>query len=59
MDAGQAKNYRTAAEWLRRGRDILLSAGEKDRWNTYIDQIMDKHQRKYKLMPMLRELCDR
>jgi uncharacterized Zn finger protein len=59
MDAGQAQNYRTAAEWLRRGRDLLLSAGEIEIWNTYIDQIMDKHQRKYKLMPMLRELCDR
>ena len=59
MDAGQAQNYRTAAEWLRRGRDILLSAGEKEMWHTYLDQVMDKHQRKYKLMPMLRELCDR
>jgi uncharacterized Zn finger protein len=56
MDAGQAKNYRIAAEWLRRGRDILLSAGENDMWDTYLAQVMDKHQRKYKLMPMLREL---
>jgi uncharacterized Zn finger protein len=59
MDAGQAKNYRVAAEWLQRGRDILLSAGEKDMWSTYIGQIMEKHQRKYKLMPMLRELHNR
>jgi len=59
MDAGQAQNYRVAAEWLRRGRDILLSAGEKEMWKTYIDQVMDKHQRKYKLMPLLRDLCDR
>jgi uncharacterized Zn finger protein len=56
MDAGQAKNYRVAADWLRRGRDLLLAAGEKEIWNTYINQVMDKHQRKYKLMPMLREL---
>jgi uncharacterized Zn finger protein len=56
MDAGQARNYRTAAEWLRRGRDILLSAGEKDMWRVYLDQVMEKHQRKYKLMPMLHEL---
>jgi len=58
MDAGKAKNYDVAAEWLRRGREILLSAGEKEMWDTYIDQVMDKHQRKYKLMPMLRELRD-
>lgn len=56
MDAGQAKNYRVAAEWLRRGRDILQSAGENDMWEAYLTQVMDKHQRKYKLMPMLREL---
>ncbi len=59
MDAGEAQNYRTAAEWLRRGRDILLSAGEKKMWRAYLDQVMEKHQRKYKLMPMLRELHNR
>ena len=56
MDAGQANNYRIAADWLRRGRDILLSAGENEIWETYLNLVMDKHQRKYKLMPMLREL---
>ncbi len=59
MDAGQAQNYRLAAEWLRRGRDILRSAGEVEIWNVYLDQVIEKHQRKYKLMPMLRELSDR
>ena len=59
MDAGQAKNYRTAAEWLRRGRDILWSVGEIDIWGAYLDRVMDKHQRKYKFMPMLCELSDR
>jgi uncharacterized Zn finger protein len=58
MDAGQARNYRTAAEWLQRGRDILLSAGEKDMWRVYLDQVMEKHWRKYKLMPMLHELSN-
>ena len=58
MDAGQARNYRTAAEWLRRGREILLSAGEKDMWSVYLDQVMEKHRQKYKLMPMLRELSN-
>jgi len=58
MDAGKAQNYHVAAEWLRRGRDILQSAGKKDMWDVYLDQIMDKHQRKYKLMPMLRKLND-
>ena len=56
MDAGQAMNYHVSAEWLRRGRAILLSAGENEMWETYLAQVMDKHQRKYKLMPLLREL---
>jgi uncharacterized Zn finger protein len=30
LNAGQAQNYRVAAERLRRGRDILLSVGEKE-----------------------------
>jgi uncharacterized Zn finger protein len=59
MNAGKAQKYHVAAEWLQRGRDILLDAGEKEMWTTYIDQVMDKHQRKYKLMPMLDELCER
>jgi uncharacterized Zn finger protein len=58
MESGQTNNYHVAAEWLRRGRQILRSAGEKELWCAYIDQVMDKHQRKYKLMPMLRELRD-
>ncbi len=58
-DAGQDQNYRIAAEWLRRGREILLSAGEKEMWSACLDQTMDKHQRKYKLMPMLSELHNR
>ena len=56
MDAGKAKNYHVAAEWLQRGREILLSAGKNGMWDTYLDQVMDQHQRKHKLMPMLREL---
>ncbi|MCB9137615.1 MAG: SWIM zinc finger domain-containing protein [Caldilineaceae bacterium] len=56
MDAGQAKDYDVAASWLRRGRDILLAAGEDARWREYLAHIMDVHHRKYKLMPMLREL---
>lgn len=58
MDAGQAQNYHIAAEWLRRGRDILLAAGEKDMWHVYLEQVMEKHQRKYKLMPMLHALSN-
>lgn len=57
MDAGRAKEYDVAAEWVRRGRDILLAAGLDNQWRAYIEKIMDVHRRKYKLMPMLRALA--
>jgi len=57
MDAGKSKDYDRAAEWLRRGRDILLAAGKQRDWAGYISLVMDKHQKKYKLMPMLRALA--
>jgi len=57
MNAGKAKDYNVAAEWLRRGRDILLAAGEQAMWSEYIEEIMAVHHRKYKLMPLLRELA--
>jgi len=56
MDAGRAKDYDVAAAWLRRGRDILLAAGGRNAWGAYLADIMEKHHRKYKLMPMLRAL---
>lgn len=57
MDAGKAARYDEAAEWLRRGRDILRPAGFEKQWASYLSGVMDKHQRKYKLMPMLRAIA--
>lgn len=56
MDAGKADKYDVAAEWLRRGRDILLAAGQQREWLLYLNKILEIHQRKYKLVPMLRGL---
>ncbi len=56
MDAGQSGSYDTAAEWLRRGRDVLIAAGETVLWNEYLDSLLEKHWRKYKLRPMLEAL---
>lgn len=56
MDAGRASDYETAIRWLRRGRDILLATGRKAEWDTYLQSLLEKHQRKYKLVPMLRTL---
>lgn len=56
MDAGRSNDYAVAVDWLRRGRDILLAAGKQDRWDTHLSALMETHQRKYKLMPMLEKL---
>ncbi len=56
MDAGRSSEYDVAVEWLRLGRDILVAAGQKERWNAYLAHLLEKHWRKYKLRPMLKEL---
>ncbi len=56
MNAGRADRYDEAVRWLRRGRDILLAAGRKAQWETYLQSLLEKHQRKHKLVPMLKAL---
>jgi uncharacterized Zn finger protein len=56
MDAGQASAYEHAAEWLAKARTAYLALGRKAEWDTYLAGVMATHQRKYKLMPMLRKL---
>jgi uncharacterized Zn finger protein len=56
MDSGRAAYYDTAIAWLRRGRDILLKAGQVERWQATLSELLQKHQKKYKLRPMLEEL---
>lgn len=57
MTAGKAKYYDAAADWLRKGRDILRSAGHEKLWSSYIEAVMSEHHRKRKLIPMLREIA--
>jgi len=56
MDAKKSGEYRTAAEWLQQGRDILLAAGLEKEWNSAISMLLGVHHRKYKLVPMLNGL---
>ncbi len=37
-------------------RDILLAAGRKEEWDAYLRSLLEKHYRKYKLVPMLKTL---
>jgi uncharacterized Zn finger protein len=56
MDSGRSSHYDVAIAWLRQGRDILLRAGQAERWRAVLQELLYMHQRKYKLRPMLEAL---
>ncbi|NKQ35442.1 MAG: SWIM zinc finger domain-containing protein [Chloroflexi bacterium] len=56
MDAGKAKYYDTAASWLQKARDVYREHGREAEWQAYLDRVLEKHQRKYKLVPLLRQI---
>jgi uncharacterized Zn finger protein len=53
MDAGKAQSYHHATNWLRRARDAYRIAGRQAEWQRYLNEIREKHGRKYKLMGLL------
>ena len=56
MDEGKAQYYRTAANWLAKARMAYRNMGREEEWRTYLSELLDRHQRKYKLVPMLEAL---
>ena len=58
IDAGTAKYYHHAVNWLGRARAGYLAAGREGAWKTYLNKIRAKHGRKYKLMGMLQGFED-
>ena len=56
MDSGRSKYYEEAVGWLAKARDTYLSDGREEQWQAYLDELIDLHQRKYKLRPMLEDL---
>ena len=56
MDAGKAKYYDTAVSWLAKARDVYKAHGRDAEWQAYLDSVLAKHQRKYKLVPLLRQI---
>jgi uncharacterized Zn finger protein len=56
MDEGRSKDYAEAVTWLAKVRDAYLAAGREEEWQVYLDELIDRHQRKYKLRPMLENL---
>lgn len=56
MDGGKSQRYDEAADWLRQVRAAYRAAGRSDDWRAYLDTLLLRHERKYKLVPLLREL---
>jgi uncharacterized Zn finger protein len=56
MNEGKAKYYETAASHLKKARDIYVQHGRLAEWQAYLDEILHKHGRKYKLVPLLRNI---
>ncbi len=54
MNEGKASHYGEATQWLQRAHDVYQEHGRGAEWQTYLAQLLDKHGRKYKLVPMLK-----
>jgi uncharacterized Zn finger protein len=58
-DQAKADRYSYAVHWLYRARDAARVAGREPEFRTYVEQLIAKHKRKYKLVPMLQALLRR
>jgi uncharacterized Zn finger protein len=56
MDRGKAELYHAAANWLAKARKAYYMQGSEKVWQTYLDDLLSQHGRKYKLVPMLKAL---
>jgi uncharacterized Zn finger protein len=49
MDQGRSQYYDEAITWLEKSRDAHVAAGREEEWRYYLDDLVGRHQRKYKL----------
>ena len=56
MEEARAQAYHHAADWLAKAREAYRVADREDEWRTYLEERITRHQRKYKLRPMLEAL---
>lgn len=57
MEQGKSQYYSKAIDWLTKVKAAYLVAGRGDEWRTYLSELITRHQRKYKLRPMLEDLA--
>ncbi len=56
MDAGKAKYYEEAVEWLKKARNAYLASDRQQEWSDYRTKLMTVHCRKRKLMGLMRSV---
>jgi uncharacterized Zn finger protein len=56
MDEGKAQYYYAAARWLSKARAAHQATGQQKEWQLYLAGLLARHQRKYKLVPLLKTL---
>ena len=56
MDGGKSQYYGSAAHWLGKARDAYRASGRQQEWQAYLASLLDRHGRKYSLVPLLKAL---
>lgn len=56
MDEGRSKHYDEAVNWLAKARGAHLATKREEQWRAYLEELIARHGRKYKLRPMLEDL---
>ena len=59
MDGGKSERYEYAFKWLAKARHAYQAAGREDDWQSYLEELLVLHRRKYRLVPMLKVLEER
>ncbi|WP_022719550.1 hypothetical protein, partial [Rhodopseudomonas sp. B29] len=59
MDTNQAAWYALAAQWLEKAALAHEVLGREDEWLARLDELIARHRRKYKLVPLLKQLRGR
>ncbi len=53
IEEKRSEEYEQAVRWLEKALQAAVIAGQFDRWRTDVENLRRRHQRKYKLVPML------
>ena len=59
MDANRAGHYALAAHWLEKVALAHEVLGREDYWRACLDELIERHRRKYRLRPLLESLRGR